>query len=61
MERMIAELQKRLDSIREYKEDGYDEFAKDMTNDFFVCKSFCEAVTGKMLEVRNWKIQEVAR
>ena len=61
MERMIAELQNRLNSIRECREDGLDELEKDMMIDFLVCKRFCEAVTGKVLEVRNWKVQEVAR
>ena len=55
---MLEELQKRLNDIRDYRENGFDEFADDLMVEFNTCRRFCEAVTGKKLTVKNWTVTE---
>ena len=55
LERMLEELQKDLDAIKQAKSEN-DWMEKDITARFFSDKEFCERVIGKKIKSNNWKI-----
>lgn len=56
-QKILTELQRLLDEVRERKEAGEEYFANMWWNYFCTCRSFAERITGNIYEVRRWKVE----
>ncbi len=56
-DKIIAELQSMLDTVRQYKESGYTELEQVSTHEFNVVTAFVRATTGRDIEIKDWKVR----